>query len=62
MVLNTDLTQPSMRRLNSGIMNRNNFLVKTYFSYLITGTDSVNNAESGDIKLSVQFPGKFILG
>ena len=50
-----------MRRLKSGIMNRNNFLVKTNFSYLITGTDSVNNAESGDIKLSVQFPGKFIL-
>ena len=61
MVLDTDLTLRSMRRLNSGIMDGNNFFVKANFSYLITGTDSVDNAESGDIKVFVQFRGNSIL-
>ena len=60
MVLDTELTLRSMRRLNSGIMNRNNFFVKTNLSYLITGTESVDNAESEDIKVFVQFPGNSI--
>ena len=57
MVLDTDLTLRFISRLNSGIMNRNNFFVKTNLSYLITETESVDNAESGDIKVFVQFRG-----
>ena len=60
-VLDIDLTLRSMRRLNSGTMNHNNFFIQTNFSCLILGIDSVDNAESGNIKVLVVFPGNNIL-
>ena len=48
-------------RLNSGIKNRNNFFVWQFFSIQKIGTDSVNQADFGDIGILIQFPGKSIL-
>ena len=48
-------------RLNSRIKNRNNFFAWVFFSYKKIGSDSVNQADSGDIKILVQFPGNSIL-
>ena len=50
-----------MTRLNSGIRNRHNFFVWAIFLFENFGTDSVNYADSGDIKLLVWFPGSSIL-
>ena len=50
-----------MSRLNSGIKNRNNFFVRAFFYFQKIGTDSVYQADSRDIKILVQFPGKSIL-
>ena len=50
-----------MTRLNSGIKNRNNFFVRAFFYFQKTGTDSVYQADSRDIKILVRFPGKSIL-
>ena len=44
-------------RLNSGIKNRHNFFVWAIFLFEKLGTDSVNYADSGDIKILIQFPG-----
>jgi len=43
----------AMNRLNSGIRNRHNFFVWAIFLFENFGTDSVNYADSGDIKLLV---------
>ena len=48
-------------RLNSGIKNRNNFFVRAFFYFQKIGTDLVYQADSRDIKILVQFPGKSIL-
>ena len=48
-------------RLNSGIRNRHNFFVWAIFLFERLGTDSVNYADSEDIKLLVWFPGSSIL-
>ena len=50
-----------MTRLNSGIRNRHNFFVWAIFLIEKLGTDSVNYADSGNIKILVWFPGKSIL-
>ena len=49
-----------MSRLDTGILNQNNFFVSTFFSFQKTETDLVNQADSGDIKILVQFPGNLI--
>ena len=48
-------------RLNSGIRNRHNFFVWAIFIFEKLGTDSVNYADSRDIKILIWFPGKSIL-
>ena len=48
-------------RLNSGIKSRNNFFVWAIFLIQKVGTNSVIYADSGDIKILVQFPGNSIL-
>ena len=48
-------------RFNSGIRNRHNFFMWAIFLFEKLGTDSVNYADSGDIKILVWFPGKSIL-
>ena len=48
-------------RLNSGIKNRNNFFAWVIFLIQKVGTNSVIYANSGDIKILVQFPGNSIL-
>ena len=50
-----------MFRLNSGIKNRHNFFVWAIFLFEKLGTDSVNYADSRDIKILIWFPGKSIL-
>ena len=50
-----------MVRLNSGIKDRHNFFMWAIFLFEKLGTDSVNYADSGDIKILVWFPGKSIL-
>ena len=50
-----------INRLNSGIKNRHNFFLWAIFLFQKIGTDSVNQADSGDIKFFVQFPGNSIL-
>ena len=50
-----------MHRLNSGIRIRHNFFVWAVFLFEKLGTDSVNYADSGDIKILVWFPGSSIL-
>ena len=48
-------------RLNSGIKNRNNFFAWAIFLIGKVGNNSVIYADSGDIKILVQFPGNSIL-
>ena len=48
-------------RLNSGSKNRHNFFLGAIFLFLKIENESVNYADSGDIKLFVQFPGNWIL-
>ena len=48
-------------RLNSGIKNQNNFFAWVIFLIQKVGTNSVIYADSGDIKILVQFPGNSIL-
>ena len=48
-------------RLNSGIKNRDNFFALAIFLIQKVGTNSVICADSGDIKISVQFPGNSFL-
>ena len=48
-------------RLNSGIRTQHNFSVWAIFLFQKLATDSVNCADSGDIKLLVWFPGNSIL-
>ena len=50
-----------IHRLNSGIKNRNNFFAWVIFLIQKVGTNSVIYADSGDIKILVQFPGNSIL-
>ena len=50
-----------MSRLNFGIMNRHNFFLWPIFIYQKVGADSVSHADSGDIKVFVQFAGNSIL-
>ena len=50
-----------MYRLNSEIKNRNNVFVWAFFTFQKIGTNSVNQADSGDIKVFLQFPGNSIL-
>ena len=49
-----------MHRLNSGIRNRHNFFLWPIYLFQKVVTDSVNHADSGDIKVFVQFPGNSI--
>ena len=51
----------SMNRLNSGIRNRHNFFLWPIFIYQKIVADSVSHADSGDIKVFVQFAGNSIL-
>ena len=48
-------------RLNPGIKNRHNFFLSAIFLFQKLWTDWVNHADSGDIKILTQFPGKSIL-
>ena len=50
----------SISRLNSDIKNRNNFFVSTIFWFQKTENNSINQADSGVIKILVQFPGNLI--
>ena len=50
-----------MSRLNSGNKNPQNFFLGAIFLFQKMGTDSVNHADSGDIKVLVSFPGNSIL-
>ena len=50
-----------MNRLNSGIKNRNNFFAWAIFLIQKVETKSVIYADSGNIKILVQFPGNSIL-
>ena len=45
----------TMTKLNSGIENRHNFFVGDIFLFQRLETDSVNQADSGDIKIFGQF-------
>ena len=47
-------------RLNSGIKNRLNFLAWAIYIFQKVVSDSVNHADSEDIKILIQFPGKSI--
>ena len=47
--------------LNSGVINRHKFFLWAIFLLLKTGYDSVNLADSGDIKNLIHFPGNRIL-
>ena len=49
-----------MNRLNSGIKNRLNFLAWAIYIFQQVVSDSVNHADSEDIKILIQFPGKSI--
>ena len=51
----------TIHRLNSGNRNRHNFFMLAILSFQKTATDSVNHADSEDIKILVQFPGNSIL-
>ena len=51
----------SIHRLNSGIKNRINFFAWAIFLIQKVWTNSVIYADSGDIKILVQFPGNSIL-
>ena len=48
-------------RLNSGIKNRNNFFVWEFFSIQKIGTDSVNQADFGDIRIPWEIDFKIIV-
>ena len=48
-------------RLNSGFGNRNNFFLWAIFLFSKSGNESVNRADSGNIKIFLQFPGNCIL-
>ena len=50
-----------MVMLNSGITNGHNFFKWAIFLFQKLGIDSVNQADSRDIKILTQFPGKSIL-
>ena len=50
-----------MIRLNSGNNNPQNFFLRAIFLFQKMGTDSVNHADSRDIKVLVSFPGNSIL-
>ena len=50
-----------INRLNSGIRNRNNFFAWAIFPIQKVETNSVIYADSGDIKILIQFPGNSIL-
>ena len=52
-------TWPWMTRLNSGIWNRHNFLLRANFLFKKTGNDSVNYFDSGHIKRFWSIPWKF---
>ena len=54
-------TSSAMNRLNSGNRNGYNFFVFAIFIFQKSENDSVNYADSGDIKILVQFPGSSIL-
>ena len=49
-----------MCRLNSGIKNRLNFFAWAIYIFQKVVSDSVNHADSEDIKILIQFPGKSI--
>ena len=49
-----------MIRLNSGIKNLLNFLAWAIYIFQKVVSDSVNHADSEDIKILIQFPGKSI--
>ena len=48
-------------KLNSGKKNPKNCFLGAIFLFQKMGTDSVNHADSGDIKVLVSFPGNSIL-
>ena len=49
-------TSIPIRRLNFGIRNPHNFFVLEIFLFQKLGTNLVNYADSGDIKIFVRFP------
>ena len=51
----------TINRLNSGFKNVHNSFMWTNFLFQKRRTDSVNHADSEDIKILIQFPGKSIL-
>ena len=50
-----------IHRLNSRVRNSHNFFLQAIFLLRKIGTDSVNYADSGDIKILIQLPGNSIL-
>ena len=50
-----------MNWLNSGVLNRHNYFTRAIFLFQKTGNDSVDNSDSGDIKILAKFPGNSIL-
>ena len=48
-------------RLNSGTTNSHNLFISANFRYPFIEYDSVNHADSKDIKILIQFPGKISL-
>ena len=56
-----DMVSTCISRLNSGNRNEYNFFVFAIFIFQKSENDSVNHADSGDIKILVQLPGSSIL-
>ena len=59
--LNRFLNFGWIHRLNSGEINGHNFLCWRFFLFQKLGTDSMNYADSRDIKILTQFPRESIL-
>ena len=57
----TPVRSMTIHRLNSGIRNRHNFFLRPIYIFQKVLSDSVNHADSGDIKVFVRFPGNTIL-
>ena len=53
MIIQSVYTVLIMLRLNSGIRNRHNFFPSAIFLFLKAGKESVNHADSRDIKIFV---------
>ena len=59
--LNSTSFELRISGLNSGIRNRHYFLTPAIFLFPKNGNESVNHADSGDIKFCIGFPGNRIL-